>query len=467
MKNYYLAVDIGASSGRHILGCVEDNKIKIEEIYRFANGLEQKNGHLCWDVEHLFQEIINGLKKCKECGKIPVSMGIDTWAVDFVLLDGQDQVIGETVGYRDSRTAGMDAKLYQIIPEASLYERTGIQKQLFNSIYQLFAVKDKNPEYLKRAKSFLMIPEYFNFLLTGVKKNEYTNASTTQLVNVNTNDWDYELMELLGYPKEMFGKLELPGTVVGNVKKEIADEIGFDLTVVLPATHDTGSAVISVPATEDDIVYISSGTWSLMGTEIRKAESSEKSRLRNFTNEGGYDYRYRYLKNIMGLWMIQCVKKEYKDVYSFARLCELAEEEKAFASRVDVNNQCFLAPSSMIDALRQYCRDTNQQVPEKPGEVAACIYQSLADSYGETIKELEEMTGKNYSRIYIIGGGSNADYLNKLTAESTKKQVVAGPSEATGIGNLAAQMLRDGVFTSLKDARKGIFESFDVKIFNA
>ncbi len=466
MKNYYLAVDIGASSGRHILGCVEDNKIKIEEIYRFANGLKEKNGHLCWDVEHLFQEIINGLKKCKECGKLPVSMGIDTWAVDFVLLDEQDHVIGETVGYRDSRTSGMDEKLYKLITEAELYERTGIQKQMFNSIYQLFAVRDKNPDYLERAKSFLMIPEYFNYLLTGVKKNEYTNASTTQLVNVNTNEWDYELMDLLGYPREMFGKLELPGTVVGKMKKDIADEIGFDLTVVLPATHDTGSAVISVPATEDDIVYISSGTWSLMGTEIMKAECSEKSRIRNFTNEGGYEYRYRYLKNIMGLWMIQCVKKEYKDVYSFARLCELAEEEKTFASRVDVNNQCFLAPSSMIGALQQYCRDTSQQVPEKPGEVAACIYQSLADSYGDTIQELEEMTGKKYNKIYIIGGGSNADYLNKLTAESTKKQVIAGPSEATAIGNLAAQMLRDGIFTSLKDARKGIYESFDVKVFN-
>ncbi len=465
MKNYYLAVDIGASSGRHILGWVENNKIQIEEIYRFSNGMDDKNGHLCWDLNKLFSEIVNGLKKCKEVGKIPVSMGIDTWAVDFVLLDDQDKVIGDTVGYRDARTNGMDEKLFRIIPEADLYKKTGIQKQLFNTIYQLFAVKESHPEHLDKAKCFLMVPEYFNFLLTGNKMNEYTNATTTQLVDANTNQWDFALLDQLGFPKEIFGKLELPKTVVGNLKQELVQQIGFDLSVVLPATHDTGSAVISVPTTEEDVVYISSGTWSLMGTEILKANCSEESRVRNFTNEGGYDYRYRYLKNIMGLWMIQCVKKEYKDEYSFARLCELAEENKSFASRVDVNNQCFLAPENMITAVQKYCKDTNQEIPTTPGEISTCIYQSLAESYGETIKEIEEMTGKSYDRIYIIGGGSNADYLNRLTAESTGKQVIAGPSEATAIGNLAAQMLRSDEFSSLKEVRKCIYESFDVKEF--
>lgn len=465
MKNYYLAVDIGASSGRHILGWVEDGKIQIEEIYRFGNSLENRNGHLCWSLDKLFEEIKNGLKKCKEINKIPVSMGIDTWGVDFVLLDEKDKIIGDTVGYRDSRTNGMDEKLFQIVPETKLYEKSGIQKLLINSIYQLFAIKEKSPNDLEKAHNFLMIPEYFNFLLTGNKMNEYTNATTTQLVDANTNEWNYELLDTLGIPKNIFGKLELPGTVVGNLTKELMDEVGFDLTVVLPATHDTGSAVISVPATEEDLVYISSGTWSLMGTEIKKAECSEASRLKNFTNEGGYDYRYRYLKNIMGLWMIQCVKKEYKDEYSFAYLCELAEKSKSFQSRVDVNNQLFLSPESMIGAVQQYCKDTKQEVPETPGEVATCIYQSLADSYGETIREIEEMTGKSYDRIYIIGGGSNADYLNRLTAESTKKQVVAGPSEATAIGNLAVQMLRAEEFTSLKDVRRCIYESFNVKEF--
>lgn len=466
MKTYYLAVDIGASSGRHILGYVEDKKLHIEEIYRFDNKLEKRNGHLCWDCQKLFTEIKNGLKKCKELNKIPVSMGIDTWAVDFVLLDEKDQVIGDTVGYRDARTDGMDEKLYQIIPEAKLYERNGIQKQIFNSIYQLYAIKDKNPEDLEKAKTFLMIPEYFNFLLTGNKENEYTNATTTQLVDVKTNNWDYELIEMLGYPKDMFKELVLPKTVVGNLTKEIVDEVGFDLEVVLPATHDTASAVLSVPTLEDDCVYISSGTWSLMGTENKSAVCTEKSRALNFTNEGGYDYRYRFLKNIMGLWMIQSVRSEFNNEYSFAKLCELAEEEKDFKSRVDVNNQCFLAPDNMIQAVKQYCIDTKQVEPKTAGEIASCIYQSLADSYGATIKEIEEITGKNYSKIYIVGGGSNADYLNRLTARSTKKQVVAGPSEATAIGNLAAQILKTGEFSSLKEARKSIYESFDVKVFN-
>ncbi|MDF2611976.1 MAG: rhamnulokinase [Lachnospiraceae bacterium] len=442
MKTYYLAVDIGASSGRHILGFVEDKKIQIEEIYRFENKLEKRNGHLCWNLNHLFLEIKNGLKKCKEQNKVPVSMGIDTWAVDFVLLDEKEQVIGDTVGYRDSRTLGIDEKLYQRIPEAKLYERNGIQKQLFNTIYQLYAIKETQPEYLERAKDFLMIPEYFNFLLTGNKINEYTNATTTQLVDAKTKQWDYELMDLLGYPKNIFKELALPTTEVGNLTKEIVQEVGFDLKVVLPATHDTASAVISVPSTEEDCIYISSGTWSLMGTEVMTADCSEKSRTLNFTSEGGYDYRYRYLKNIMGLWMIQSVKKEYKEEYSFSKLCELAEENKHFQSRVDVNHPCFLAPDSMIEAVRQYCSETNQFIPRSPGEIAACIYQSLADSYGRTIIEIEEMTGKKYHKIYIIGGGSNADYLNQLTAQSTKKQVIVGPAEATAIGNLVAQMLQ-------------------------
>ncbi|MHB8129081.1 MAG: rhamnulokinase [Mobilitalea sp.] len=466
MRTYYLAVDIGASSGRHILGYVEEKKIYINEIYRFDNKLVKRNGHQCWDFNHLFIEIKNGLKKCKELKKIPESLGIDTWAVDFVLLDDKDQVIGDTVGYRDARTIGIDEKLYQIIPEAKLYERNGIQKQLFNSIYQLYSIKEKSPEHLAMARDFLMVPDYFNFLLTGNKKNEYTNATTTQLVNPETGQWDYELIDLLGYPKNIFKELALPTTIVGNLSKEIVQEVGFDLKVVLPATHDTASAILSIPTIEEDSVYISSGTWSLMGTEIWKAECSEKSRKLNFTNEGGYEYRFRYLKNIMGLWMIQCIKNEYKDAYSFARLCELAVDNNQFGSRVDVNNQCFLAPDSMIKAIQQYCIDTSQPVPLTPGEIAACIYQSLADSYSRTIKEIEEMTGKVYQRIYIIGGGSNADYLNQLTAKSTGKQIIAGPGEATAIGNLVVQMLRTGEFASLKEARKSVYESFSVKEFN-
>lgn len=261
MEKYFLAVDIGASSGRHILGCVRDGRMELEEIYRFPNGMKSVDGQLCWDVEELFSHIKAGMKRCKEIGKIPVSMGIDTWAVDYVLLDEQDRVVGNTVGYRDSRTKGMDNLVYQELPLEELYQRTGIQKQIFNTIYQFMAVKKQHPEYLETAKTMLMIPDYFHYRLTGVKKQEYTNATTTQLVNPMTNTWDYELIERLGYPKAWFGPLSMPGTTVGGLTPEVEAEVGFSCQVVLPATHDTGSAVLAVPSNEWDVLYISSGTW--------------------------------------------------------------------------------------------------------------------------------------------------------------------------------------------------------------
>ena len=462
MQQYYLAIDIGASSGRHILGSVQDGKIVLEEIHRFPNGMSEKNGHRCWDVDKLFQEILTGMKKCKELGKIPVSVGIDTWAVDFVLLNEKDERIGDAVGYRDSRTEGMDEEVYRIIPEEELYGRTGIQKQIFNTIYQLMAVKKQSPEQLEQAKTFLMIPDYFHFLLSGVKAVEYTNASTTQLVSPDTFDWDKELMERLGYPTDIFPEIVKPGTVLGDLTEEIATQVGYSCKVVAPATHDTGSAVLAVPASDSDFLYISSGTWSLMGVERRSADCSHKSKVRNFTNEGGYERRFRYLKNIMGLWMIQSVKKELNDQYSFAELCDLAAKAD-FSSRVDVNDASFLAPENMIVAVQEMSRKTGQAVPETPGEIASCIYQSLADSYCETVQEIEEMSGRTYSRIHIVGGGSNAVYLNELTAKATGKEVYAGPGEATAIGNLAAQMLQDGVYSSVEEVRTAIGVSFDMK----
>ena len=464
MEKYYLAIDIGASSGRHMLAGMKDGKMQLEEVYRFPNGMDNKNGTLCWDVERLFTEIKNGLKKCKEIGKIPVSMGIDTWGVDYVLLDKDDNILGDTVGYRDSRTEGMDEKVYEVIPQDDLYARTGIQKQIFNTIYQLRAVKESHPEYLEQAETILMIPDYFNFLLTGVKKNEYTEATTGQLISPKTNDWDYELIDMLGYNSGMFLPVSMPGTVVGGFTEEVQKEVGFNCTVVLPATHDTGSAVLAVPTNDDDAVYISSGTWSLMGIERKEADCSMESMKANFTNEGGYDHRFRYLKNIMGLWMIQSVKKEFTENLSFAQICEMASKE-TISSIVDCNDDCFLAPKSMIEAVQKFCRDTNQQVPETVGEISSVIYNSLAKCYGATVEEIEAITGKKYSTIYVVGGGSNAGYLNELTAKYTGRKVSAGPSEATAIGNVIVQMLHDGVFASLPEARTCVKESFDVKIY--
>ena len=462
MEKYYLAIDIGASSGRHMLASVADGKMQLEEIYRFPNGMDNVNGTLCWDVKRLFTEIKNGLKKCKELGKIPVSMGIDTWAVDYVLLDKDDRILGDTVGYRDSRTDGMDQKVYEVISQSALYERTGIQKQMFNTIYQLMAVKEQHPEYMEQAESLLMIPDYFQFLLTGVKKMEYTNATSTQLIDPKTNDWDYELIEMLGYNRKMFRPVSMPGTVVGNFTKEIQEEVGFDCKVVLPATHDTGSAVLSVPTNDDNAIYISSGTWSLMGIERKEADCSMASMQANFTNEGGYDHRFRFLKNIMGLWMIQSVKKEFEEDLSFAEICERASKE-TIDSIGDCNDDCFLAPQSMIKAVQDFCRATGQNVPQTVGEIAAVIYNSLGKCYGDTVKEIEAITGNTYDTIYVVGGGANAGYLNELTAKYTGKNVSAGPTEATAIGNITVQMLHDGVFASLPEARTCIGESFDIK----
>jgi len=458
---YYLAVDIGASSGRHILSHLENGKIILEEIYRFSNGMVEVDGEKVWDSQKLFEDILIGMKKCYELGKIPVSMGIDTWAVDFALLDKEDNLIGKTVGYRDGRTKGMDQEVYKVISQDELYERTGIQKQIFNTIYQLMAVKMKKPQELANAKTMLLIPDYFNFLLTGRKVTEYTNASTTQLLHPETKEWDFELIDMLGFPRDIFTEIKLPGTIVGELTEEIQKKVGFCCKVVLPATHDTGSAVVAVPSNEEDVLYISSGTWSLMGTELKEAICTKESMEKNLTNEGGYDYRFRYLKNIMGMWMINSAKKEIADDMSYADICAMASKT-TIASIVPANDDRFLAPKNMTEEVKAACRESGQQVPEGIAEVAAVIYHSLAKCYADTMNEIEEITGKNYDCIHIVGGGSNAVYLNELTAKACEKTVYTGPTEATAVGNVAAQMIAAGELADLKSARECIFHSFKI-----
>lgn len=468
MGAYYLAIDIGASSGRHILSHMENGKLILEEVHRFPNGLHEKDGEKCWDYEALFSEIKTGLKKCKEIGKVPASVGIDTWGVDFVLLDENDKVLGNTVGYRDDRTQGMDEEVYKIIPHEQLYLRTGIQKAIFNTIYQLMAVKKGHPEYLEQAKTFLMVPDYFHYLLSGKKSNEYTEASTSQLLNPETKEWDKELIEMLGIPSDMFLPISVPGTVLGDLTEELQAEVGFNCKVVLPAAHDTGSAVLAVPSNNPDTVYISSGTWSLMGVERMAADCSLDSMAHNFTNEGGYQYRFRYLKNIMGLWMIQSVKKELKEErgidISFGELCAEAAKQ-SITSLVDCNDGRFLAPKNMTKEVQAACAESGQQVPQTPAEIASVIYNSLAKCYAETIEEIQEITGKTYDSISVVGGGANAEYLNELTAKYTGRTVFAGPTEATAIGNLMVQMMVGGELTDLNSARDCVFQSFDVKTY--
>lgn len=462
MDNYYLAIDIGASSGRHILGHLENGKMILEEIYRFSNGMKDVNGEKIWDIDGLFREVVNGMKKCKELGKIPVSVGIDTWAVDFVLLDKNNERLGNVVAYRDERTKGMDNLVYEKVSLEDLYATTGIQKQIFNSIYQLMALKEKKPELLDKAETFLMIPDYLNFLLSGVKAQEYTNATTTQLVNPTTRDWDKKRMQVLGFPTKIFLPISEPGSTIGNLKDDIKAEIGFDCKVVLPATHDTGSAVVAVPSNDDNVLYISSGTWSLMGTELKEANCGKSAMLHNFTNEGGYNKTYRFLKNIMGLWMIQSVKKEIGEAFTFGEICDAASTSE-IKSVVNANDDRFLAPNNMTCEVQKACEESGQQVPEGVAEVAAVIYNSLAKCYADTLLELETQTGCIYQNIHVVGGGANADYLNRLTAKYTGRTVLAGPTEATAIGNLAVQMIAENELKDLEEARSCIYESFEIK----
>ena len=459
---HYLAIDIGASSGRHILGGLEDGKLVIREIYRFQNGFVEKNGHLCWESDALFENILTGMEKCAEIGKIPAGVGIDTWGVDFALLDSAGKLLGDAVAYRDKRTDGMDKIAEAALSEGELYARTGIQKMPFNTIYQLLALKTGRPELLKQASGFLLTPEYYSYLLCGVKKHEYTIASTTGLLSAQTNGWDFELIERLGLPAALFGEILPPGTKLGRLRPQIAARVGFDCDVVFPCTHDTGSAVVAAPLDAESL-YLSSGTWSLMGAELPRPIPTEESRVCALTNEGGFGYRCRYHKNIMGLWIIQRIKSESGDRYSYANLRELARSAEGFPSRIDVNELRFMAPEKMTEEIKAACAESGQQIPEDMAQLGFCVYQSLADSYAQTVASIEKLTGKKYATIRVVGGGSQDSYLNELTARACGKQVTAGPVEGTAIGNILVQMMSMGEIEGIDAARELVRQSFPLE----
>ena len=481
---YYLAIDIGASSGRHVLGHLEDGVIVLEEVHRFDNIQQRRRGHDCWDVEMLWRNVLQGLAKCKELGKVPATLGIDTWGVDFVLLDAEGKRIGDAVAYRDARTAAVADAVDEKVGLAALYARTGIQRQEFNTVYQLAALAQEHPEELAQASRFLMVPEYLNYLLTGKMVNEYTNATTTSLLDARTMEWDEAALGAIGVPARLFGPVSMPGASLGGLSDAVAQLVGFDCQVVLPATHDTGSAFLAVPAQDDDAVYLSSGTWSLLGVENREPITTEASRLQNFTNEGGYQKRYRYLKNIMGLWMIQSIRRELNGVdyvegkgagreradhvVGFGELADAAREEEqraggAPAPRVNVNDERFLAPESMIDEIKAALREAGQPVPETTGALMRVVYESLTSCYADSIAELSALTGRTYTSVNVVGGGCQDDYLNELTARACGMPVYAGPVEGTSLGNLVVQMIQGGEFADLQEARGAIRRSFDVK----
>lgn len=453
MHTYYLAIDIGASSGRHILSHIENEKLVLEEIYRFENNLVADENGLVWDIENLFSNVLNGIKKCKEIGKIPKSIAIDTWGVDYVLLDENKQEIKPCYCYRDSRTNAVVDEVESLVSPARLYEKTGIQKQNFNTIYQLYA--DKISGRLQNAKYFLMMPEYLSFKLTGEIKNEYTNATTTGLVNAKAKTWDTDIIYALGLTEVLLPPLSLPSSLVGELSVDIQKAVGFNSAVLFAPSHDTASAVCACPMADNDL-YISSGTWSLIGTEITEPILNDNARKLNFTNEGGIDYRFRFLKNYMGMWLFQNIRRNLNKSMTYDEMMELAKncsEYKYF----DVNDSTLVAPKNMIDAIGKLIGSDDL------GLILNSAYHSLAKSYSEAVTEIEAVTGKRFDAIHIVGGGCQDKYLNALTRDYTSKSVTAGPVEATATGNIISQIMHDKKI-SLAAARDLIKNSFDITV---
>lgn len=452
---FYLAIDIGASSGRHILGELKNGRLETTEVYRFENGFKEQNGTLIWDIEQLTADVINGIAECKKLGKIPETVAIDTWGVDYVLFDNDGKEILPCVSYRDSRTAPAVDEVFSVIPKEKLYGKTGIQIQPYNTIFQLWC--DKKSGKLQNAKRLLMMPEYLSYRLTGVMKNEYTNASTTGLVNAENKVIDREVCELLGINADIFGELNLPSSYIGNFTDDVKEKVGFDAKVIFCPSHDTASAVAACPV-DDNSVFISSGTWSLVGTENLYPVTSAEAMEANFSNEGGINYRFRFLKNIMGMWLFQNIRKNLDKKYTYDEMMQMAMES-SYDKLIDPTDECFLAPENMIEAIRSYLNE-----PELPiGDVLKSVYISLATSYKNTVEEIERVAGKKIDRVAIVGGGSKDKYLNKLTKEYTSRRVTVGPTEGTAIGNLIAQLMYTDNDIDLAKAREIVINTFDIQ----
>lgn len=462
--NYYLAIDLGASSGKHLVGWLEGGRIRYEEVHRFKNDYIYNENTRCWDLEYLFSEIVAGMKKCADTGKTPAFVGIDSWGVDYVLLDDDGRLIGDAVSYRDDRTKYIPEQVSRHISEFELYVTTGVQRYSYNTIFQLYAHNQIAPDDLQSAESLLMLPCYFNYLLTGIKANEYTIASTSGLLNAATKDWDASIINRLGLRDNMFCEMKPAGTILGELTGAVAMEAGFQASVVLTAAHDTASAVLAAPLS-DSSVYLSSGTWSLMGVEVPKPITTEQARLNNFTNEGGFSGNIRFLRNIMGLWMLRSVRRDLGDRHSFDALSGMAQENAAFPSIVNVGDNRFLAPESMVNEVMHACEEAGLPVPQTAGEAIAVIYKSLADYYGKTVKAIESITLKTYDRVNMVGGGTRDRYLNRLTANACGKRVFVGPTEATCLGNIMAQMLATGEIKDLAEARRIMKNSITPEIY--
>ena len=469
-KRYFLGFDLGASSGRAMLGTLAGDKLELTEIHRFVNQMQLINGHYYWNIFSLFNELKTGLKKCvKEFGIQPESIGVDTWGVDFVHLNKEGLILSLPFAYRDSRTNTSMDDLFQVIPQQEVYAQTGIQFMQFNSLFQLFSmVKDKS-SLLEITDSILFMPDALNYLFSGIKKNEFSIASTSQMIVPGTCTWNVELLEKAGIPTNMLNEIILPGTILGKIQTEVAAETGSKaVPVIAVAGHDTGSAIVSVPSALNNFAYISSGTWSLMGIESPHPIISEQTRELNFTNEGGVDGTTRFLKNIMGMWLIQEVQRVWEDEgtkYSWPEMVELARKSEPFKFLINPDDSMFLNPRNMVQAVRDFCYQTAQGTPQTHGETIRCIYDSLALKYRYTLEQICDVSDQSIEVLHIIGGGANNHFLNQLTADATGLRVIAGPTEATVIGNIMIQAKALGCVGTLSEIRQIVANSFDLVHF--
>jgi len=460
-----LAFDFGASSGRAIIGKFENGKIELSEVHRFSNDPVSVGGTTYWDVLRLFYEIKQGIIKAKQAGGFD-SIGIDTWGVDFGLLDEFGCLLENPIHYRDTRTVGMIEEAEKYISKREMYDITGIQFMELNTIFQLLALKKERPHMLERTDKMLFMPDLFAYMLTGEKNTEYSIATTSQMIDLKTNSWSGELLDKLGIRKDIFAPIVKSGTKVGFLSKEICEECGVEsVPVIAVCEHDTQSAISAVPCPEGEFAFISSGTWSLFGTELEKPVVNDTTYEINVTNEGGYDFSTGFLKNIIGLWLIQESRRQWAregENYSYADLEKLALASEPFKCFIDPDAPEFVPHGNLPERVREYCRKTNQYVPETVGEIMRCIYESLAMKYRETFEKIKECTGKDYPVIHVIGGGTKDTLLCQLTANSCGCEVKAGPIEATVLGNLAVQLISHGEIKDIKEAREIIASSENV-----
>ncbi|HRU32393.1 MAG TPA: rhamnulokinase family protein [bacterium] len=465
----FLAFDLGAESGRAVVGSLNENRITLREVHRFMNRPVRILGRLYWNVTEMFQELKQGLiSGVREFPDIE-SIGIDTWGVDFGFISTNNELVGLPVCYRDSRTNGMPEKVFEIIPREKLYQLTGIQIMQINSIFQLYSMKLENSPLFNSIHKLLFMPDLFNFMFTGKVSTEFSIATTSQLYDPINNRWSRDIFDALDLPMEIMPEILDTGADLGDIYPDIREELGVrGITIVAPAEHDTGSAVAAVPAEGDNWAYISSGTWSLMGVEVKEPIITKESMDANFTNEGGINRTFRFLKNITGLWLLQGCRRSWEregDNLSYNEIVRLAEESKPFKFFIDPDDSSFLNPPDMPSAIKDFCIKTGQGVPETRGEIARCIFESLAFRYKDVFETLKSLIKKDIDTLHIVGGGSQNTLLSQFTADALEVPVYTGPVEATAMGNIMVQAMAKGAIKDLEEGRRLIKNSFETVVY--